>query len=87
MCFLFQNRDTLRLILHGDWDHLPQIHKTHLSTTLLKTANNLTKPSAAYQLCQHVIQLVKTPWEIATLKKIVNGEEIDDGEGNLVINQ
>jgi len=84
MCFHIQNRDTLRLILHGDWDHLSLINKTHLSTTLQKTAKDLAKPSTAYRLCQHVVQLVTTPWEIATLKKIVNGEEINDDEGKLV---
>jgi hypothetical protein len=81
-CFLIRNRDTLRLILRGDWKHLPRINKTRLISTLLKTANNLTKPSVTYQLCQQVIQLVHNPWENTTLTKIVNGEEISDEEGN-----
>jgi len=80
-----QNRDTLRLILPVDWRHLPQLNNSNLIIHLNKATDNLNKSSSAYQLCQQLIQLVETtPWENTTLKKIVNGEQIDDDEGKFI---
>ena len=85
MCFLIQNRDTLRLILHDDWCYLPQVNSSNLIINLNKATDNLKKSSSAYQLCQQLIQLIETaPWENTTLKKIVNGEQIDDDEGKFI---
>ncbi|KZS10908.1 Uncharacterized protein APZ42_024539 [Daphnia magna] len=73
-------RDTLMLVLRGEWNKLPQANKTHLNVTLQNTISNLSK-TPAYTLCQHVIRVVNNPWNDPTLKKIIDGESISESEG------
>ncbi|KAI9563042.1 hypothetical protein GHT06_010499 [Daphnia sinensis] len=73
-------RDTLMLVLRGEWNKLPQANKTHLNVTLQNTISNLSK-TPAYNLCQHVIRVVNNPWNDPTLKKIIDGESISESEG------
>ena len=61
------------------------MYNSNLIFNLNKATDNLNKSSSAYQICQQLIQLVETtPWENTTLKKIVNGEQIDGDEGKFI---
>ncbi|XP_046636432.1 mucin-17-like isoform X4 [Daphnia pulicaria] len=73
-------RDTLMLVLRGEWKKIPQANKTHLNVTLQNTISNLSN-TPAYSLCQHVIRVVNNPWNDPTLEKIIDGESISDSEG------
>lgn len=75
------NRDTLFLVLRGEWTKLPPAVKTHLSVTLMRTATALNNQEAL-NLCQHVIRLVKNPWDDPTLSSILQGNStFSDDEG------
>lgn len=75
------NRDTLRVVLRCEWAKLPQANKTHLTVTLQRTAASLANTHAG-ELCNHVIQLIKNPWENPVLSKIATDSDISDVEGN-----
>lgn len=79
-------RDTLHLVLRGEWKKLPAIQQNHLQVTLRKTAEILKNTPAALELCQHVLRLVQAPWSNPTLEKIMAGEtDIEDSEGTVYL--
>ena len=78
-------RDTLLLVLRGEWTKLPPAVKTHLSVTLMRTSAALHHPEAL-RLCQHVIRLVKNPWDDPTLSNILQGNaSFTDDEGKISV--
>ncbi len=79
-------RDTLHLVLRGEWKKLPAIKQNHLQVTLKKTAEILVNKPAALELCHHVLRLVQAPWSNPTLEKIMAGDtDIADLEGMLFL--
>ena len=72
-------------MLRGEWTNQPQAQKTHLDVTL-KTAATKLSHTPAHHLCQHVIDLVKNPWEHPTLTKIIqDNADVSDAEGKIRI--
>ena len=77
-------RDTLTLVLCGEWSKLPEADKARLNVSLQNTGSNLINKSAS-NLCQNLINLTENPWSDPSLSDIIHGNSVGESEGKLII--
>lgn len=73
-------RDTLNLVLQGEWPGLARATKTHLLVTLTRCASSLAKHPSAPKY-ESLIEIIKEPWGHPTIKRIIDNEVANIEEG------
>ena len=77
-------RDTLTLVLCGEWSKLPEADKARLNVSLQNAGSNLINKSAS-KLCQNLSNLIENPWSDPTLSDIILGNPVGESEGKFII--